>query len=65
VFILCEQGASADLEGGFVTKNTPGEDLKDRMGFYTQQYITNKGLTVVAANFMRVSLLGCCALHFA
>lgn len=37
--------------------NSPKEDLKDRMGFYVKDYLREHGLTVVAANFMLVSLI--------
>ena len=38
-----------------MTRNEPEEDLKDRMGFYVDKYMREKGLSPVAVNYMRVS----------
>lgn len=62
-FVLCQPksdaagGIPADLAEGYTTGNRPDEDLKDRMGFYVDKYIQDKGLEIVAANFMLVSAL--------
>lgn len=57
IFLLCQQsigssGASR-IEQAFI--HSPNEDLKDRMGFYVDKYMREKGLEVVAATFMLVS----------
>jgi len=53
VFLLCRQGVDKVSTSDFV--RAPEEDLKDRMSFYVQDYMTAKNMGLVAANFMYVS----------
>jgi phosphatidylethanolamine-binding protein (PEBP) family uncharacterized protein len=48
--------AGPDIGEGWTTKNAPNEDLKDRMGFHVDRFAADKGLEVVAVNFMLVSV---------
>ena len=47
VFLLCRQGVDKVSTSDFV--RAPEEDLKDRMSFYVQEYMTAKNMQLVAA----------------
>ncbi|KFX96878.1 hypothetical protein O988_05130 [Pseudogymnoascus sp. VKM F-3808] len=57
-FILCKEPSSSSYTSSLRDKypsKSGTHDLKDRMGFYSQKFIDEEGLTVVGCTFMLVS----------